>query len=87
MERGGRDADSATARWHDREEAMGFHVSEASFALVEELRRETAAALRLAVSWHLISEADSSAALELLDRILAMLWRLTKGRPTPFEIR
>jgi four helix bundle protein len=114
---------------------MGFHVSEASFALIDELRplvgrirgrdrslaeqlvraansialnieeargvemgnqrtrfvsasgsaRETRAALRLAIRWQLISEPDAAATLDLLDRILAMLWKLTKGRP--IEIR
>jgi four helix bundle protein len=115
---------------------MGFHVSEVSFELIDELRpiveqvrrrersladqlvraansivlnieeargvelgnqrlrfmtasgsaRETRAALRLAVRWRLVPETQAVAALDLLERILAMLWRLTKGRQSQ-EIR
>lgn len=42
--------------------------------------RETRAALQLAVRWQLIAEPEATAALELLDRILAMLWKLTQPR-------
>ena len=38
---------------------------------------ELRAALRVALAWGDIQESDVSEALELLDRILAMLWRLT----------
>jgi four helix bundle protein len=40
----------------------------------EELR----AALRVALAWGDVEESDVSEALELLDRVLAMLWRLTR---------
>jgi four helix bundle protein len=38
---------------------------------------ELRAAIRVALAWGDIQEPDVSEALELLDRILAMLWRLT----------
>ena len=40
----------------------------------EELR----AALRVALAWGDVEEPDVSAALDLLDRVLAMLWRMTR---------
>jgi len=38
---------------------------------------ETRAALRLAVAWSYCSAKDAEAPLALLDRIVAILWRLT----------
>ena len=40
---------------------------------------ETQVALRLAVAWRIVGERDASAALGLLRRIVAILWRLTRG--------
>ena len=39
---------------------------------------ELRAALRVAVAWGDVEEPDVSEALELLDRVLAMLWRLAR---------
>ena len=39
---------------------------------------ELRAALRVAVAWGDVEDADVSRALDLLDRVLAMLWRLTR---------
>ena len=39
--------------------------------------KETRAALRVAVGWHHIQGTDADGARELLDRIVAMLWKLT----------
>ena len=38
---------------------------------------ETRAALRIATGWGYCSEGETAAAMALLDRIIAMLWRLT----------
>ena len=40
---------------------------------------ETRAALRVAVEWGYCGAGEAAAARELLDRIIAMLWRLTRG--------
>ena len=40
---------------------------------------ETLAAVRVAVAWGIVARADGEAAAALLDRILAMLWKLTRG--------
>jgi len=40
---------------------------------------ETQVAVRLAVAWRIISERDAANALGLLRRIVAILWRLTRG--------
>jgi four helix bundle protein len=38
---------------------------------------EVRAALRVAVAWGDVEDRDVARALELLDRVLAMLWRMT----------
>jgi four helix bundle protein len=38
---------------------------------------EVRAALRVAVAWGDVEDRDVAGALELLDRVLAMLWRMT----------
>lgn len=40
---------------------------------------ELRTALRVAVAWGDLDESQISSALQLLDRVLAMLWRLTRG--------
>jgi four helix bundle protein len=40
---------------------------------------ETRVALRLAVAWRIVGEKDAATALALLKRILAILWRMTRG--------
>ena len=40
---------------------------------------ETLAAVRVAVAWGIVAPADGEAAAALLDRILPMLWKLTRG--------
>ena len=40
---------------------------------------ETQAALRVAVAWGLVGKADGEAALKLLQRILSVLCKLTRG--------
>jgi four helix bundle protein len=40
---------------------------------------ETRAALRLAVAWGYFGPADAQPALALAERVIAMLWRLTRG--------
>jgi four helix bundle protein len=40
---------------------------------------ETRAAVRLAVSWGIVTRADGEPAMALLNRILPMLWKLTRG--------
>jgi four helix bundle protein len=39
---------------------------------------ETRAALRVAMAWGYLTSADAQGALALLDRILAMLWKLSR---------
>jgi len=41
---------------------------------------ETRAALQVAAAWGYVGEADVSSVLVLLDRVLALLWRLTEKR-------
>jgi len=36
-------------------------------------------AVRIAVAWGSINESDGNASVALLDRILAVLWRMTRG--------
>ena len=40
---------------------------------------ETYNAVRVAVAWRYFSKSEGDAALALLRRIIAMLWRLTRG--------
>jgi len=40
---------------------------------------ETLAAVRVAVAWRLVTRAEGHAAEAVLDRMLAMLWKLTRG--------
>lgn len=40
---------------------------------------ETLAAVRVAVAWGIVARAEGAAAVALLDRILPMLWKLTRG--------
>jgi four helix bundle protein len=40
---------------------------------------ETRHALRQAVAWRIIAPRDAARAMALLDRILAILWRMTRG--------
>ncbi len=40
---------------------------------------ETRAAVRLAVAWGIVVRADGEPAMALLERILPMLWKLTRG--------
>jgi len=40
---------------------------------------ETYNAVRVAVGWHYFSRSEGDAALALLRRIIAMLWKLTRG--------
>jgi four helix bundle protein len=40
---------------------------------------ETRVALRLAVTWRIVGEKEAGRAMELLRRILAILWRMTRG--------
>src|SRR5688572_18473515 len=49
------------------------------FAIAQGSANEVKAALRLAVAWGWIGASD--AAPELLDEVMAMLWRLTHPRP------
>ena len=40
---------------------------------------ETRHALRQAVAWRLVTAGDAEAALNLVERIVAILWRMTRG--------
>lgn len=40
---------------------------------------ETLAAVRTAVAWEIITRADGAPAAALLDQILPILWKLTRG--------
>ncbi len=40
---------------------------------------EALAALRVAMAWGILSKSDGARAMALLRRILAMLWKLTRG--------
>ena len=40
---------------------------------------ETRVALRLAVAWRIVGEREADRAMELLRRILAILWKMTRG--------
>lgn len=40
---------------------------------------ETRAAVKAAVAWRIVTQAEGEAAAALLDRILALLWKLTRG--------
>jgi four helix bundle protein len=40
---------------------------------------ETRAAVQVALAWGYVSEAQTERALQQLDRIVAMLWRLSRG--------
>ena len=41
---------------------------------------ESRAALRVAVAWGYVAGAQAEEPAALIDRVLAMLWRLTRGR-------
>jgi four helix bundle protein len=41
--------------------------------------RETQHALRQAVAWRLVTAGDAETALRLVGRIVAILWRMTRG--------
>ena len=40
---------------------------------------ETRHALRQAVAWRLVTSGDAASALKLVERIVAILWRMTRG--------
>lgn len=40
---------------------------------------ETLAAVRVAVAWGIVAKAEGEAAVKLLDQILPILWKLTRG--------
>ena len=40
---------------------------------------ETRHALRQAVAWRLVASGDAEPALKLVERIVAILWRMTRG--------
>lgn len=40
---------------------------------------ETRNALRLAVAWRIVRPGDADSAMRLLERILAILWKMTRG--------
>jgi four helix bundle protein len=40
---------------------------------------ETRNALRLAIAWRIVAPEDAAAATTLLNRIVAILWRMTRG--------
>jgi len=40
---------------------------------------ETRHALRQAVAWRLVTAADAAVAMKLVERIVAILWRMTRG--------
>jgi four helix bundle protein len=40
---------------------------------------ETMAAVRVAVAWGIVSKTDGERAVALLRRIIAMLWKMTRG--------
>lgn len=40
---------------------------------------ETRAAVKLAVSWGIVAREDGEGAMALLERIVPMLWKLTRG--------
>ena len=42
---------------------------------------EVRAALSVAAAWGYLAQAEVERSLALLDRVLAMLWRMTQGRP------
>ena len=59
------------ARSHGKNEVARFHCAAGS-------ANETRAALKLAVAWQYFDEAQSQAADDQLDRVLALLWGLTR---------
>ena len=67
-------AEGARRRGQDR-----FHL----FRIAAGSAAEVLAALDLAVAWGYLPEAEADPARELLDRLLAICWRLTKRKSPP----
>jgi len=40
---------------------------------------ETRHALRQAIAWRIVTAGDAQEAMKLLERIVAILWRMTRG--------
>ena len=69
--------------------SIGLNVAEAEFSDPGNRRArlftaagsagETRAALQLAVAWRIVSLREAEAAMRLLRRILAILWKMTRG--------
>ena len=69
--------------------SIGLNVAEAAFSDPGNRRArlftaagsasETRHALRQAVAWQLVSAGDAARSLTLLERIIAILWRMTRG--------
>jgi four helix bundle protein len=69
--------------------SIGLNCAEAAFSDPGDRRArlftaagsagETRHALRQAVSWRLVTQRDAEPALNLVDRIVAILWRMTRG--------
>ena len=69
--------------------SIGLNVAEAEFSDPGNRRArlftaagsagETRAALQLAVAWRLVSVREAEPAMVLLRRILAILWKMTRG--------
>ena len=70
--------------------SVAFNVSEGGrrmgkdrvqhFRIAAGSAAETRTAVRTAVAWGYVPERETSGALDLLDQILAILWRLTHPR-------
>jgi four helix bundle protein len=69
--------------------SIGLNVAEAAFSDPGNRRArlftaagsagETRHALRQAIAWRLVAARDAEIALKLTERIVAMLWRMTRG--------
>lgn len=69
--------------------SIGLNIAEAEFSDPGNRRArlftaagsagETRAALQLAVAWRLVPASDAGLAMALLGRILAILWKMTRG--------
>ena len=69
--------------------SIGLNCAEAAFSAPGNRRArlftaagsagETRHALRQAVAWRLVAAGDAEPALKLVDRIVAILWKMTRG--------
>ena len=66
-------------RIRQRDKSLEDQLRRAASSIGLTCAGETRHALRQAVAWRLVTAADAAVAMRLVERIVAILWRMTRG--------